>query len=241
MNLVKQAVKTLTGYWVHKLATLPIGADLFFDISERLKYGYLGVVFDVGANEGQTYRWVKHHQPAAKLYCFEPVRSTYDKLIGRFGNDAGAVFEQMALGETKGEQRIKLFSDYSVLNSLRNDLMNQDKNAKAEVIRVDTLDAYCLSNNIKRIDLLKIDTEGYELSVLKGAERMLDERKISFVYCEVGFMKSNNRNTYFAELTEYLAAKNYFFYSLYQLDAHDWHNGNHLGNALFINRDIYPG
>lgn len=240
MNIVKQAVKSITGYWLHKIKTLPIGVDLFFDISERLNYGNLQIVFDVGANEGQTYRWVKHHQPGAKLYCFEPVRSTYEKLIGTYKNDSGAVFEQMALGDRAGEQRIKLFSDYSVLNSLRTDLMNHDENAKEEIIRIDTLDAYCVRHEIKQIDLLKIDTEGYELSVLKGAENMLNQRKISFVYCEVGFMKSNNRNTNLAELTEYLAAKNYFFYGLYQLDAHDWYNGNHLGNALFVNKDIYP-
>ena len=97
-----------------------------------------------------------------------------------------------------------------------------------------------MANNINRIDLLKIDTEGFELEVLQGAGKMLDDGSISFIYAEVGFQSQNTRNTGFKELIHFLEPKGFLFYALYQLDAHDWNTGNHLGNALFVHRNIYP-
>ncbi len=240
MNFVKNIIRKTTGYWIHKLSTLPIGADMFYDISKRLGYGNLETVFDVGANEGQTIRWIKHHQPAASIYSFEPVRQTFDILKKNTAGLQNCIIENMALGEEAGETEIKLFDDFSVLNSLKPGLMNTDAAARTETIRIERLDTYCAKKSITKIDLLKIDTEGYELNVLDGAGHMLREGNISFVYCETGFTKSNKRNTNFSELSDYLAAKDYFFYALYQVDAHDWKNGNHLANALFIHKRVFP-
>lgn len=240
MNIIKKIIQQTTGYWVHKLKTLPIGADLFYDITQRLNYGNLQTVFDVGANEGQTVKWIKHHQPNAHIFSFEPVSTTFEKLKQQVGKYQDCRWEKLALGEAKGEKKIKLFSDYSVLNSLNENAMNHDADAREEIIIIDTLDNYCKNKNINKIDLLKIDTEGYELNVLQGAEQMLVEKRISFIYCEVGFNTSNKRNSFFETIRSYLEERDYFFYSLYQIDGHGWQNCNNFANALFINKTIYP-
>ena len=116
--------------------------------------------------------------------------------------------------------------------------MNPNKNSVKETICISTIDEYCIQNNIKNIDLLKIDTEGYEMNVLEGAFDMLKGKKISFIFCEVGFLQSNKRNTSFSELCEYLSLKGFNFYSLYQMSDHDWKNGNVFANALFVNKLI---
>lgn len=237
MNRLKQIFTAATGYWIHKRGTLPIGADLFYDITQRLQYGNLDIVFDVGANEGQTLKWIKHQQPKARIYSFEPVMSTFNKLKTNANVFSNCVVENIALGEADGEKKIRLFSDYSVLNSLKDELMSRD--GTEEVIHIETLDGYCTKHQIEQISLLKIDTEGYELNVLEGAEKMLAEKQIHFIYCEVGFNKINIRNTAFDKLTGYLEEKGYFFYSLYQVDSHDWKNGNHLANALYIEKSIF--
>jgi Methyltransferase FkbM domain len=128
----------------------------------------------------------------------------------------------------------------TVLNSLRDDSMNNNANASEELVTIDTIDNYCGKKNISKIDLLKIDTEGFELNVLKGAKGMMLQKKISFIYCETGFQKQNSRNTFFPELTEYLAGYNYYFFGLYQVDYHDWKRGNGLGNALYIHKTVFP-
>jgi hypothetical protein len=53
-------------------------------------------------------------------------------------------------------------------------------------ITVTTLDSFCEEHAIPRIDLLKIDTEGYELDVLKGARKMLERNHIGLIQFEFG-------------------------------------------------------
>ncbi len=240
MNSIKKLINKTTGYWIHKLSNLPVGADLFVDIHHKINYPALNVLFDVGANIGQTRMYFRFHVPSAKIYSFEPVQATFRQLQSSAVTDTNCVLENMALGDEAGEKVIRLFdAEMTVLNSLRDDVMNKAANAREEKIKIDTLDHYCSSRGINKIDLLKIDTEGFEINVLKGAEQMLQAGKISFVYCETGFQQSNQRNTYFPTLTEYLAKRNYFFFGLYQMDYHDWKRGNGLGNALYIHQSAF--
>ncbi len=73
--------------------------------------------------------------------------------------------------------------------------------------------------------------------VLKGAEIMLNEKRVSFIYCETGFLKDNKRNTYFADLTEWLAKKDYHFNGLYQLVSNGF--STEFGNALFVHKSVF--
>jgi FkbM family methyltransferase len=240
VNIVKKLITQTTGYWTHKLSNLPVGADLFVDLNRKIHYPSLNVLFDVGANVGQTRKYFRFHLPAASIYSFEPVQSTYLQLKKSSAKDRNCVLENMALGDEAGEKTIRLFDgDLTVLNSLRDDVMNNAANAKEETIKIDTVDGYCSKHNIPKIDLLKIDTEGFEINVLKGAEKMLRNGHISFVYCETGFQQTNQRNTYFPTLTEYLAQRDYYFFGLYQMDYHDWKRGNGLGNALYIHKTVF--
>ncbi len=241
MNIVKKIINKSTGYWLHKLNNLPVGADLFVDIHHKIKRQPLEVIFDIGANIGQSRTYFRFHAPNAKIYSFEPVQATFAQLQKTAGADTNCVLEHMALGDEQGEKKIRLFDgDMTVLNSLRDDSMNPAANAREEIISIDTLDHYCAVHGIVTIDLLKIDTEGFEINVLKGAEQMMQQGKIAFIYCETGFQSSNQRNTYFPVLTEFLAERDYYFFGLYNTDYHDWKRGNHLSNALYIHQSVFP-
>lgn len=238
MHILKKIFTTITGYWIHKKCSLPIGADVFIDIHNRINFRSLDTMFDVGANLGQTWEWFRNNEAKAKIYCFEPISATFEVLKSKTEKDGNCILENVALGNEEGKKVVKLFDEeYSALNSLRDDVMNLNSNAKEEIIKVETLDSYCLKSKIDKIDFLKIDTEGYELNVLEGASGMLDAGKISFVFCEIGFLRENNRNTYFADLTEWLAAKDYYFNGMYQLVS----NGIKIefGNALYIHKDVF--
>lgn len=54
-----------------------------------------------------------------------------------------------------------------------------------------TLDSFCVSAGVNRVDVLKIDTEGHDLEVLQGAHRLLCERRIRFVYFEFNDIQSD--------------------------------------------------
>ena len=239
MHIIKKLFTKATGYWMHKQDTLPVGADLTVDIRNRINYKNLDVIFDVGANTGQTWREMRSQFALAKIYCFEPVSATFDELTINAAVDSKTVLENFAFGERNGEMDIRLFDEYSYLNSLKEAAMNHISSARIERIKINTVDNYCRQNSISKIDLLKIDTEGYELNVLQGAHEMLSAAKISLIYCEVGFLKANERNTNFSDLSEWLAKYGYYFFGMYQLMSFGWNKGEYLGNALFAHKDIY--
>lgn len=239
MHILKKIFTASTGYWIHKVSTLPVGADLFIDIHERIKYPEIKIIFDVGANIGQTWKWFRDVEPKARIFCFEPVANTFSHLESEVKKDPLTIIEKMALGEKIEQKEIKIFHEYSALNSLKPSLMNNSQGAQVETVRVNTLDQYCVDNQIRQIDFLKIDTEGYEINVLQGSENMLASASVSMIYCEIGILKQNIRNTYLGELTEYLAKRDYHFFGLYQLVADGWKDAGYFGNALFVHKSKY--
>ena len=56
-------------------------------------------------------------------------------------------------------------------------------------VQTQTIDNFCLLNNIERIDLLKLDTEGTEHEVFLGAEKLLSQGKIGLIYTEISGSK----------------------------------------------------
>lgn len=58
-----------------------------------------------------------------------------------------------------------------------------------------TLDRFCADNGIDAIDVLKIDTEGFELEVLKGAQDVLNRRRIRFIYAELNDMRTQEHGS----------------------------------------------
>jgi len=233
---IKSFLSYLTGYWFHKRSTLPVGVDLFHDIQYRFRYKNISVVFDVGANIGQTAHWVRHHISSSRIYCFEPIRSVYEQLVKNTVSIKKIKTESIAFGDKNEEIIVRLHKEHTVLNSLKSELMSHDQDSVEEKVNVLRMDDYCSEKKIQHIDFLKIDTEGFEINVLKGASEMLTQAKIAFILCEVGFLRGNVRNTYFADICEYLSAYGYYFQGLYQVSGHSWDPQNIFGNALFVHK-----
>ncbi len=85
--------------------------------------------------------------------------------------------------------------------------------SKKETVILSTIDNYCNENKIDRIDLLKLDVEGHELKILKGASQMLAENKISNIQVEFGGCNLDSR-TYFRDFWNLLHEKFHIFYIL---------------------------
>jgi hypothetical protein len=100
-----------------------------------------------------------------------------------------------------------------------------------EQITVDTIDSFCSENGIEHIDILKTDTEGYDIEVLRGAEGMLKRGRVSLVVAECTFDSADTRHTSFFALHEVLAARGFLFFGLYE----PYHEADRLlfANAIF--------
>lgn len=234
MHKLKQIFSKTTGYWLHKKKYLPIGFILEFDINDKIKYGKVEIIFDVGANVGQSYSFFRKTFQDAKIYSFEPINSSFEVLRDRVKKDKNCVIENIAFGEKNEEIVVKLFEKNSPINSLRTDLMNSELNAISQKVKVKKLDDYCIDLNISHIDLLKIDAEGYELQILEGTNSMLKQEKVGMIYCEAGFMEKDIRHVKFNNLTTVLEEYGFTFFGLYDLSIDSFYFGDYYGNALFI-------
>lgn len=234
MHVLKKIFNKITGYWLHRKKYLPIGFILEFDIREKIGYGKVETIFDVGANIGQSYRFFRDIFGEAKIFCFEPVTSSFLQLAKSVEGDDKCRIENIAFGDQHTEIEIKLFDNNSPINSLKTELMNTARNAVSQKVQVTTIDIYCRDLNISSIDLLKIDTEGYEILVLEGCQSMINEGRIGMIYCEVGFMEKDKRHVKFNELSSLMSKYGFSFFGLYDLSIDSFYFGDYYGNALFI-------
>lgn len=239
--LISRLFKNLLGkcgIWIYRIKYLPIGFDLKIDLRNRYKIKKIELVFDVGANVGQTHKIFRNYFPGSKIICFEPVKSSFEELRKGTKSDKLARVESFALGSHSHTTEIKLFDEWSDLNSLIPSQMNQDPKAKTQQVQVTTLDEYCEQNQLKYIDLLKIDTEGYEIEVLKGAEKKLKSKDIACIFCEIGFYEANSRNTNYFKLQQFLEGYDYILSGFYHFNNEMSAKKMMYSNALFIQKDL---
>lgn len=156
------------------------------------------LVVDVGANEGQYARQVLEIWPNARLYCIEPSPVAFTAL-SRNLQSAPVELCQTALGSMTGEA--DLFGEPgSALSSLYDRRLDHFgiHSGPSTRVSVTTLDNFCDQRGITHIDLLKLDVEGHELEVLKGAKRLLGRRSIQMIQFEFGGANIDSR-TFFQD------------------------------------------
>jgi FkbM family methyltransferase len=151
-----------------------------------------GLIVDVGANTGRAARLFSKMFPGSPIWSFEPGVEAFRELSD--AGDLGHVKKfNLALSDTDGSATFNIFHG-SQLNSL---LVNEPAGqrldpelipkgtAQVQTVRLDT---FCEQQKVSKIEILKLDTQGYELHVLRGAERLLKAGGIKLVYLEVNFI-----------------------------------------------------
>jgi FkbM family methyltransferase len=164
------------------------GVEPFFDI-KRLSgiWNYpINRFFDVGANEGQTALNARKIFPRAEIFSFEPHPVTYSALTSKLAHSTNIHCFNLALGSQAGE--FEMFEyESSALNSMVPDAqfaVRFGTEGRPVPVQCTTLDRLCSDMSIDALDVLKIDTEGFELEVLRGSSTMLQRRAIKFVFVE---------------------------------------------------------
>lgn len=147
------------------------------------------VVFDVGANVGDWTLSVPRHMCC--FHLFEPVLSTFARLTARLDAAKISYTASMTALGARDERREIFTYDQSALSTFfrradkteRQFRLGQPLRCKAVVT---TLDRYCARRGIHSIDFLKLDVEGAEVDVLRGAVKMLARQAIRVIQFEYG-------------------------------------------------------
>lgn len=203
-------------------------------------------IFDVGANTGQSVAHYKRLLPNSKIYSFEPVSSAYAELEKTAIQYKDIRTFKTAIGQHDTRAEIKL-NQKSQTNSLLETsnsipkiklgngrmLDEEQKTISTEIITIRRLDSIIQDMPIESIDLLKIDTQGYERDVLLGCGSMLSPEKIRLIFLEVLFIPLYEGQTKFSEILSTLDKTGYKFYGFF--DGHgDQSRGWYWTNALFV-------
>jgi FkbM family methyltransferase len=122
------------------------------------------------------------------VFAFEPALSSFDRLTRRHANHDNVHLFQLALGQA--DETVALYSDgeASSMASLYQRRMGHALRffEFKEQVTVKRLDSFCALHGISHIDLLKLDVEGHELSVLRGAGTLLTTGAIDMIQFEFG-------------------------------------------------------
>ncbi|NML38522.1 FkbM family methyltransferase [Chitinophaga sp. G-6-1-13] len=188
------------------------GERAFIRYLKRRRMLSSGVVFDIGANVGNYSEMLRRYEVKLPIYAFEPHPVAYQKLKATaLKNDFIPVW--MAAGDQEAET---VMYDYSGAGGSEHASMYRevietlhDGVAEAVAITQTTLDEYVQSHGIDAIALLKIDTEGHELPVLKGARQCISGGMVNVIQIEFNEMNVISR-TFFKDIIDLLPGYNFY-------------------------------
>lgn len=143
-----------------------------------------GVVVDSGANIGQMALYLAQYVPDGRVLAVEPSAAAADWIEECAAASPGLPIEvlRLALGEAQGEARLKMQGPAEIHGA-----WNQVSQCDGEPVSIARLDDVVARKGIARVDLWKLDVEGYEMQALRGASDLLGRRAVGALLVELAF------------------------------------------------------
>lgn len=149
----------------------------------------INIIFDVGCYKGSFIEiCLKIYKSDFKIYAFEAEKKIYDR-INNFKDNKNVNLYNCGISDQdnyldfnvsyqEGTSTFSKLNNSSKYLSFKSKILGQKIFSEKQKIQVKKIDSFCKINKIEKIDFLKIDTEGHELSVLLGAKEMLKNIKV---------------------------------------------------------------
>lgn len=209
--------------------------DNFYKDVSRFFRGAKPQIFYVGANVGQALRPMKRYMPDASIKCFEPFLANLSQLRRRAERMRGVDVYSVGVSDTAGELFIVPHQKPTMVR-----LVQEDTGGLAST-PVITIDQFCDEHGIDRISILKIDVEGLEMNVLRGARKMLD--RVDCIYLECGINPDNQWHTPLRSVSDLLEPLGFRIERFYE-QVPEWPTRQpHLRRAdvAFLSPRLYGG
>jgi len=182
---------------------------LSFDEIYKEKIKKDPVIFDVGANQGQSIERFKKIFENPVIHAFEPIKYEFDILKRKYSKDKNIILNNYAVGDKSEKKKfyitaqtgnssfnkLKPNTDWLKVRSKQFNTTLEGFVKEIQDVKIVTLDSYCEENNIHAVDILKIDTQGYEDKVLEGCKRIFEKNIVASIESEI--MLDNVYEKYF--------------------------------------------
>ena len=184
------------------------------------------IIFDVGMHKGESLIRFNNVFKKKRLifHSFEPLKNNIDitkKKFSRFKHKI--VYNQIGLGEKNSSKiffeniksntssfiKVNSNSKWVKVRSKENRVTVNNFIKKKHFLEIKSLDSYLIGLNIKKINILKIDTQGYEYEVLKGSIKSLKNKLFEFIELEIIFSDTYENKTCLGEIELFLKKFDY--------------------------------
>ena len=200
------------------------------------------VIIDGGAHRGGSVEAFSRYVPQAKFHCFEPDPLLAKDLTATFSGKPNVRVVMAALGESKGNASFNINVSRptnSLLppgEALQSDLQLLCKLVEQVEVSILTIDDYCQEQALERVDIIKLDLQGYDYKALLGAQTTLRGTRV--VLIEVLFVEIYKGCNLFPDVLRLMGGLGYTLYTLCGL-----HYGSHdellWADAIFVNGEAH--
>ncbi len=217
------------------------------------------VIFDVGANNGSSLDEFKLWWPNATIHCFEPQQECWLELEERAArySSGSVVINKVGVG-AKASDGLTFYthdittgqSGFNRINtksrdSIRLQQLSDSQQARAEyeaslnqqrMVPLVRLDSYIGQSQMKKVNLLKIDTQGYEPEVLSGLGEELSN--IDVVITELMFYDFYERSLSFSDIEKYLLPAGFRLYDISHISKNPMNGRTDWVDIIYVNERI---
>jgi FkbM family methyltransferase len=210
------------------------------------------IIFDVGAHHGESVTYLKPIFPKASIYSFEPDPNSFDVLASAaiegvtyynlaFSDaDGTATFYRNKISHTNSLYKVNLNSTDSISITkakAENDVQFFDNFNEETIVPTSRLDSFMQKSSVNMIDLLKIDVQGAECSVLEGGkEKTLKNTRV--IVLEISFYDYYEHRTSFMDVEKILLPLGFRLFSISEISNNPMNGRTDWAEVVYMNEII---
>ena len=194
--------------------SVPHGLEVINDLKRVPEWTtHPEVIFDIGAHHGGTVARFRAEYPSATIYAFEPSSLNRIELTTAFGSDSRVKIYPLAVSKRNGTAVLQLGATSTMHRLLKAQDVVSDASEQVTTV---TLDSFCESERVSRVQFCKIDTEGHDLEVLLGATGLLSAQRIDFVQFETSFRRDTDYFHPIWDMDTFMNQMQYEMFGIYE-------------------------
>lgn len=241
-NYLKRKIKGVfrkLGFNINTLNHDEFGYNINDEVIRILKSTSPGkqnpLILDVGSNIGQSIEFYKYHFPQSIIHAFEP-GTVFKQLKEKTSHFSGIQYNNVGVGAKKGEAVFINNTSSDVSSFLEPTGQMWGDVVSRTSVHLITIDDYIKDNSISDIDFLKIDTQGFDFEVLKGADKAMKDGKIKLVQLEITLSKLYENLPSMDEIIAFLFQRGYKLVAFYGF--HNKRFASQWTDGLFIHQSL---
>jgi len=213
-----------------------------WDKQRYILEGKAATIFDVGASMGTSATNYMKIFPKATIHSFEPFPQACQTFKERHSNHSNIKLNEFALSSIEGKAIFNVNHKVDTNSFLKSKKIGIASDKSCETVAqievpTNTLDNYCKQNNIKAIDILKLDVQGFEVEVFKGGGGLLASGAIKLIFVEMFFEEQYENQALFFDIATLLYQNGFVLQDLYD----PYYSATNLVwcDAIFINKKLF--